>query len=146
MEVDQARGDVDPGIVGSREPVAGRIDPVAVTVFTCEVHSRARDLPLEGAVHALAGGEVDGHVEAAVAAQSSRSPNLSSTTLSIATITSTEVFVIVTEKVTVPPGSCSVVGVGRLGDGDGALPARNVVVGDGARREPPFGTRFEQFE
>ncbi len=42
--------------------------------------------------------------------ESSRSPNLSSTTLSIVTSTSADVFVIVTENVTGPPGSLIVVG------------------------------------
>src|SRR4029450_3395247 len=84
--------------------------PLAVTVLTCDVPPTPV-IVLEKVQFTFSpGARLIGTSKQPLPPSSSRSPNLSSTTFVMATSTSADVFVIVTEKLTGPPGSFTVVG------------------------------------
>src|SRR5262249_38899925 len=84
--------------------------PVTVTTFTCEVPPGPEIVFWKVQLTCSPGLRLIGTSKQPFPPSSSRSPNLSSTTLSIVTFTSADVFVMVTENVTGPPGSLRTVG------------------------------------
>src|SRR3990172_8273757 len=88
--------------------------PETVTTFTCELPPTPVIVFWKVQSTLAPGARLMGTSKQPLPPESSRSPNLSSTTLSTVTTTSSEVLVMVTEKVTGPPGSLSVVGFADL--------------------------------
>src|SRR3990172_1189757 len=84
--------------------------PLAATTFTCDVPPAPVISRWKVQFTLSKGRRLIGASKQPLPPSSSRSPNLSSTMFWIATVT-TDTFLIVTEKVTTPPGSLTEVGV-----------------------------------